>query len=155
MSLKYLTVFLMVVLIVSASGCGIWWPIRSETQPREMALVDRVRECSGIDFRDLRSCFPAYKVRIEGYLKTHPERNHDIAEKMRNAVVAIGMSEEQDLVMFEPDEIINDPISNTKILKFNDMGTWGNPPEEGGREEVVIKNGAVVKINCFKSFYGL
>jgi len=90
-----------------------------------------------------------YQKKIDEYLLLHPQTNKEIADKMRNCRVMLGMTEEQILAMVKPNQILKGWRKNKKIFKYSDVGKfgWSRFIGEGIKIRITLINGVVTNIS--------
>ena len=91
----------------------------------------------------------AYQKKIGQYLQLHPQTSKEIADKMRNCRVILGMTEEQILAMVKPNRILKGWKKNKKVFKYSDVGKfgWTKFIGEGVKIRVTLINGIVKDIS--------
>ena len=91
----------------------------------------------------------AYQKKIGQYLQLHPQTSKEIADKMRNCRVILGMTEEQILAMVKPNQILKGWKKNKKVFKYSDVGKfgWTKFIGEGVKIRVTLINGIVKDIS--------
>jgi len=89
-----------------------------------------------------------YQKKIEHYLEVHPETTKEIADKMRNCRVMVGMTEEQILAMVKPHYVLKGRHRNEKIFKYSNVGKfeWSKFIGEGVKVWISLTNGVVTDI---------
>jgi len=89
-----------------------------------------------------------YKKKIEQYLLAHPQTGKEIADKMKNCRVILGMTKEEVLIMAKPNRISRKG-RNKEIFQYSDVGKfgWTNFIGEGVRTKVTLTNGIVTDIS--------
>jgi hypothetical protein len=97
-----------------------------------------------------------YKKKIDKYLELNPQTNKDIADKMRNCRVALGMTEEQVLTMAKPNQILEGWNKNKKVFKYSDVSKfgWSRFIGEGIKVRVTFINGVVTDISELDTIIG-
>ncbi len=90
----------------------------------------------------------AYQKKIGQYLLLHPQTSKEIADKMRNCRVILGMTEEQVLTMVKPNQILKGWRKNKKVFKYSDVGKfgWTKFIGEGVKIRITLINGVVTDI---------
>ncbi len=96
-----------------------------------------------------------YRKKIDQYLLHNPQTNKEIAEKMKNCRVILGMTEEQVLTMAKPNRI-SKAGRNKKIFKYSDVGKfgWTGFIGEGVRINIIFTNGVVTDISEIDRIFG-
>ncbi len=91
----------------------------------------------------------AYQKKIGQYLLLHPQTSKEIADKMRNCRVILGMTEEQILVMVKPNRILKGWSKNKKVFKYSDVGKfgWTKFIGEGIKIRITLINAVVTDIS--------
>lgn len=91
----------------------------------------------------------AYQKKIDQYLLLHPQTSKEIADKMRNCRVMLGMTEEQILAMVKPNQILKGWKKNKKVFKYSDVGKfgWTKFIGEGVKIRITFINGVVTDIS--------
>ena len=91
----------------------------------------------------------AYQKKIDQYLLLHPQTSKEIADKMRNCRVMLGMTEEQILAMVKPNQILKGWKKNKKVFKYSDVGKfgWSKFIGEGIKIRITLINGVVTDIS--------
>jgi len=90
----------------------------------------------------------AYQKKIGQYLLLHPQTSKEIADKMRNCRVILGMTEEQVLTMVKPNQILKGWKKNKKVFKYSDVGKfgWTKFIGEGVKVRITLINDVVTDI---------
>jgi len=98
----------------------------------------------------------AYQKKIGQYLLLHPQTSKEIADKMRNCRVMLGMTEEQILVMAKPNRILKGWKKNKKVFKYSDVGKfgWTKFIGEGIKIRITLINGVVTDISEIDTILG-
>lgn len=127
------------------SGC-----ITSSTKSPHIGEASLAWYASGSknDFED-NTVKEAYQKKIDQYLLLHPQTNKEIADKMRNCRVMLGMTEEQVLVMAKPNRILRGWKKSKKVFKYSDVGKfgWTKFIGEGIKIRITLINGIVKDIS--------
>ena len=99
----------------------------------------------------------AYQKKIEEYLLLHPQTSKEIADKMKNCRVILGMTEEQILVMVRPNRILKGWKKNKKVFKYSDVGKfgWTKFIGEGVKIRITLINGVVTDISEIDTVLGV
>lgn len=63
-----------------------------------------------------------YQKKIAAYLEAYPKTHPRIAQHMKECEVALGMSEQEVLVMVEPQYVLKGKKKNEKIFKYSNVG---------------------------------
>ena len=98
----------------------------------------------------------AYQKKIDQYLLLHPQTSKEIADKMRNCRVMLGMTEEQILAMVKPNQILKGWKKNKKVFKYSDVGKfgWAKFIGEGIKIRITLINGVVTNISEIDTILG-
>jgi len=98
----------------------------------------------------------AYQKKIGQYLLLHPQTSQEIADRMRNCRVMLGMTEEQVLVMVKPNRILKGWKKNKKVFKYSDVGKfgWTKFIGEGVKIRITLINGIVKDISEVDTILG-
>ncbi len=107
------------------------------------------------NFED-KGLMEAYQKKIDQYLLLHPQTSKEIADKMRNCRVMLGMTEEQILVMVKPNQILKGWKKNKKVFKYSDVGKfgWTKFIGEGIKIRITLINGVVTNISEIDTILG-
>ena len=99
----------------------------------------------------------AYQKKIDQYLLLHPQTSKEIADKMRNCRVMLGMTEEQILAMVKPNQILKGWKKNKKVFKYSDVGKfgWSKFIGEGIKIRITLINGVVTNISEVDTILGV
>jgi len=91
----------------------------------------------------------AYQKKIDEYLLLHPQTTKEIADKMKNCRVMLGMTEEQVLAMVKPKQILKGWRKNKKVFRYSDVGKfgWTTFVGEGVKIRITLRNGVVTDIS--------
>ena len=98
----------------------------------------------------------AYQKKIDQYLLLHPQTSKEIADKMRNCRVMLGMTEEQILLMAKPNRILRGWKRSKKVFKYSDVGKfgWSRFIGEGIKIRITLINGVVTNISEIDTVLG-
>ncbi len=98
----------------------------------------------------------AYQKKIDQYLLLHQQTSKEIADKMRNCRVMLGMTEEQILAMVKPNQILKGWKKNKKVFKYSDVGKfgWAKFIGEGIKIRITLINGVVTDISEIDTILG-
>ncbi len=98
----------------------------------------------------------AYQKKIDQYLLLHPQTSKEIADKMKNCRVMLGMTEEQVLAMVKPNHISKGWSKRKKVFKYSDVGKfgWTKFIGEGIKIRITLINGVVTDISEIDTILG-
>ncbi len=153
MTKKQLITAWVVALVFIISGCitsSIKYPHIGETSLAWYAYGSKN------NFED-STVKEAYQKKIEQYLLLHPQTSKDIADKMKNCRVMLGMTEEQILAMVKPSQILKGWKKSKKVFKYSDVGKfgWSKFIGEGVKIRVTLINGVVADISEIDTILGV
>ncbi len=97
-----------------------------------------------------------YQKKIDHYLLLHPQTSEEIADKMRNCRVILGMTEEQILAMVKPNRILKGWKKTKKVFKYSDVGKfgWTKFIGEGVKIRITLIKGVVTDISEVDTILG-
>ena len=89
-----------------------------------------------------------FQKKIKVYLEAHQDIKPEIADKMKNCRVGLGMTEEQVLEMVEPQYILKGKNTKEEVFKYSNVGKSepGKFPGEGTKVWVTLTQGVVTDI---------
>ena len=146
MNKKNLCLGFLVLFTLVGAGC---FPITNAYKSKHMQQAS-LSWYVYLSDSDLETNVPKkeYRQRIDRYLERHPEIGKEVADKMRECWVTLGMTEEQVVTMVEPQYVLKGKKRNQTIFKYSNVGKFapGKLFGEGTKIWVTFTDGIVTDI---------
>ncbi|MDD2751732.1 MAG: hypothetical protein PHN59_01185 [Candidatus Omnitrophica bacterium] len=147
MNKKYLCFVFLVLLASISIGC---FPITNAYKSAHITQAS-LSWYVYLSDNDAESNVPKkeYQKKIAAYLEAYPQTSKEVAEKMKECLVVLGMTEQEVLAMAEPQYVLKGKNKNEKVFKYSNVGkiSAGKFIGEGTKIWVTLANGIVTDIS--------